>query len=412
MTKAETDIGRVLADEAWEFRDYSPDTRDWLWCQFALNGLLSQLVNGETLARPKVLSVIYRYGSPRVDLWRAELTSPPLGARGKRLVGLLGERFVTAAGLLRALGAMTDVLMRRPRELAVSEDRKEVSPVGAAVLSDPVVHALCGAVRPLGDLVSVHLHGSRATGDTTSFSDTDDLVLLRASAWHSETAFRAVISHLEHAARVLQRFDPLQHHGHIVFTEFDLLCLDEGLLPLAALDTAVTIAGRPSVTAHVWSSRRGLARALWNLIHEVKASAAYLDAQAIRLYDLKKLVSGISLLPALTLQVNGERLDKRTGLSRATEVFSPGAINAIKWASLVRSRWSECPGVRDIARLGGLIAILRLRRGESESLARAGSRRIAAETVPFLERDTRAAVKCLLDESLEHLWPLVASLKA
>jgi hypothetical protein len=76
-------------------------------------------------------------------------------------------------------------------------------------------------------------------------------------------------------------------------------------------------------------------------IDEVRQLTALYLADDIRMYDMKKLVGDLLLLPAMCFQLRGRRVDKRTAIEEASGVFSPQGVTAVRQAESVRSNWAR-----------------------------------------------------------------------
>lgn len=89
--------------------------------------------------------------------------------------------------------------------------------------------------------ISIFFHGSMADLKYTAFSDIDDLVIINQTTWCNADFLIQTAKLLSQIARKYQNIDPLQHHGHWVITDFDLLLYDQSYIPLVIFDEAVLI---------------------------------------------------------------------------------------------------------------------------------------------------------------------------
>lgn len=192
--------------------------------------------------------------------------------------------------------------------------------------------------KGLNDYVTAFVIGSRADGHWTPFSDYDVVVIVQSNAWRTDCEFRHVTSSLEKVSQYLQQLDPLQHHGLLVFVEHDIKYWNEAIVPLAALHDGVHLCGLTTIEITPWQNTQGLL---------VGASRSLLEAKRIfsdrggmiRVYDLKILVSTISLLPALLFQKSLIVIDKRGAILKANSVMSPAGLTALRWATRLRAEW-------------------------------------------------------------------------
>jgi hypothetical protein len=347
---------------------YSPECEDWIFCQSTLHNLVRCLINGETAAPRKSLAgLFYRYFPSTPRLWRGCSVSR-VGPYSQRLQKHLGDPPLTSHKLYAAINEAEVFLQCPPPEIETTHYSVVVN--GCARASSSLMNSIRARLAPAADHFSVYIHGSMATEDNTLFSDVDDLVLLHRSAWSSHKQFEHVARSLEKVTVLFQAIDPLQHHGHWLYTDLDLLCLDQTEIPLHILTGAVPLVGNRLVEAWIRKLRTPFPETLWSIIQEVRRDAFLLSSGLANLYILKNLVSGISLLPALAFQLSGALIDKKTAINQSSSLFSQCAMDAISWASTVRSSWGECPGFSRIRALSKINRIVPWRRSAMEGLAR------------------------------------------
>ncbi len=395
------DERRVLQTIQRAEEDYGPEARDWLRAQALLNRLVSAAVNGESpLSRRWPSSWVYRYLWPAQRLWRAPIGNKPEGRYTRGVAERMdGARDLGA--LYQALREGEELLGPPPAELA-TEPRSAIAPEHAPGEGHPAVSAMRRALAPLDQDVSVYVHGSTASGDRTPFSDLDDLVVVHADAWSSYTRFAAAARRLEGVARQMEVLDPLQHHGHWVVTDLDLRCLDESVMPLVVLEGAVQICGPRELRARARTDGAGFTRVMWGILQEVRRETLALMAGELNLFGLKDLISGISLLPALTFQSRGRMVDKLTAIRRCEELFSEEALPAIRWATCIRQEWGAVhPGW--IRRTRALYRVSPFRRDALETRSRRSSPRVDVSALPGYSEKVGKAVLRLTDECGEAM---------
>ena len=378
-----------------------PDALDWLRVQSELRRLSRHLGNGESSAPARaVRSLAYRFGGAPIGLWQARAEPADSGAHTRALARVwAGRRFVGAEPLYAAFAASADAMLAAPPSIATRRVDLHV----AADRLPAVGVELRGILADVADDVSVYLHGSRAAGDETPFSDVDDLVVVHASAWQSWTRFRRAMSRLERAARFMQSVDPLQHHGHWLYTDIDLACHDEAEMPLLVLDGAVLVIGRPSFTARVRRDVTAVSAIGQAIAGEIRTGARLSASGSIRLDALKDLVGAVSLIPALVRQASGEAMGKRDAIARAGETFSDEAVTAVRWATAVRANWGTVPGYERVRRLCPLFRRLPWTRPTMEGIARRLAPRVACDRLPRTPRALPRALARLADESAAAL---------
>gem|GEM_PF-4677763 len=401
LLDGEESLPATLASGSRKIAALSPETRDWLACQSAINYLLSALANGES--KRSFPGWIYQSFCPRFEFWRGHFDSTQNGLYTARLKKNLSTRRVSAKQLFFALKEAETFLAETPAEILTEPKSCAVGDhLAGESAPHPIVQELQKILLPLGNDVSVFMHGSMATGDFTPFSDVDDLVIIHQSAWSSFQRFREVLSCLERAAVFFNRFMPLQHHGHWIFSNFDLAALDQSTMPLLVLEKAICIAGPNKFTAKIRDSSGGLNHALWANIQTVRSTALSLHEGKINLYDLYHLVSGISLLPALTFQISGQFLDKKSAILQSAKIFSPPAAAAIGWATSTRQSWGSLEKTwMDSMRQKN--ARSPLRRDLMDKFAQRSAPMLEKNRVPFFTEEILPAITQLTRECAQQL---------
>jgi hypothetical protein len=196
------------------------------------------------------------------------------------------------------------------------------------------------------------IHGSVADGTSTAASDVDDVVIVRREAFASFAAFRATRRILARLNLLYQRIDPLQHHGHWIFTEYDLGCYDAATMPVSIFGRGNAVAiGRPlrlELTPDPASPERSRA-ILVALAEELLTGVRDLYRGRANLYDLKVVVGAVSLLVPVALQCAGTDLNKRDAIARAHELLDAEPLRVLDWSTRVREEWDRLPTRRWLA---------------------------------------------------------------
>jgi len=197
------------------------------------------------------------------------------------------------------------------------------------------------AGRALAPFVAgLYVHGSLATLDfACDYSDFDTLMVVRSEVATDADRLLALVTPFRRSMCWLFEFDPLQHHAHIVLTEFDLERYVDALFPLSALDGARAL-GRD------WAPLRVLRRsrpevARWELERVCAAFRGLADSRFAPAtpYDLKSFLSELMLLPSLYQQAHGRDCRKRDSFARTAPEFSAETWRIMEEASAVRAGW-------------------------------------------------------------------------
>lgn len=185
-----------------------------------------------------------------------------------------------------------------------------------------------------GHLRGFYVHGSLGSGDLTAYSDCDTLAIVDCQTLHDPDKLLALRKGLQEVRHTIKQFDPDQHHGNFILTEYDLLAYPQSFLPIAALAAGWGVHGDSSLTfklrecqAEAISSAKNMATRLkkMSLPHTVS--------------ELKSNLSYIMLLPALWLGAKGTFVYKRESFALARADFSPEAWRAVEIATVLRRDW-------------------------------------------------------------------------
>lgn len=206
---------------------------------------------------------------------------------------------------------------------------------------------LPGPVRRLAAEMRRHrglqlvLHGSLATCDATQYSDVDILLFI-ADEWletgERSAALRDIVSR---AQRWLYRYDPLQHHGFMIVSQFDLARYAHTYFPLELLKYAYQLGQPSAISYRLRRAENGnLARLhrLWARLEKYDGGGGACPETQ---YALKLMLSELMLLPTFYLQAKGQVLYKRESFDAVRSVLSPTAIGAMDRLSAWRREWKR-----------------------------------------------------------------------
>jgi predicted nucleotidyltransferase len=248
------------------------------------------------------------------------------------------------------------------------------------------------------------IHGSYADGSCTAASDIDDLIIVKEETFLSLDNFRRARKILSQLALFYQRVDPVQHHGHWIFTEYDLRSYDQSIMPVSVLEGARAV-GRDvklELCLDAPASLDGFNRVFDGIVREGRRDAELLFEDRCNLYHLKELISAISLLLPLLFQVTGSVVSKKEAIARAGEILDPAALRVLRWSTRVRERWHELPGIwcyRPLRMLSHLIGD----RNILESVAR--------KYLPAVGKDRIGLLDGLSREDFDHFFDHLEALR-
>ena len=139
-----------------------------------------------------------------------------------------------------------------------------------------------------------------------------------------------------------QKVDPLQHHGHWLYTFIDKYDYNQSIMPISIFNDAIAIGKDIEITMCVNDEYNSdFKMILKTIVEEVKYDTKLLLSGKCNLHSLKNLISGISLLVPLSFQVKGKVYDKKTAISKANELFNGDSLEVIQWSTMIRENWTS-----------------------------------------------------------------------
>ena len=187
------------------------------------------------------------------------------------------------------------------------------------------------------------LHGSLATCDATHYSDADTLLII-SDEWLASAervaALRAIVAR---AQRWLYRYDPLQHHGFMIVTQFDLDRYAHAYFPLELLAYAYPLGKTRPVRYRLRSSEGESAGRLRVLCDRLDKLERGERAAPETRYALKLALSELMLLPTFYLQATGQVMYKRESFRAVRGDLSAAAVAAMDDMSAWRREWRRGP---------------------------------------------------------------------
>lgn len=206
--------------------------------------------------------------------------------------------------------------------------------------SDNISKEITQFFLPLLELDShklqIFLHGSWSDNSTTPFSDIDDFVIV------DDDYYEIIKDNLEEVELNFQKKDPLQHHGHWLVKKSQLECYDNSYMPLFIMEEALCLFGSKQISAKINKQEM-----LTNTVKRIKNTCKNIThfykeykTGRLNLYDLKRFVGSVVLLPPLIFQLKGQEINKRQAILNSDRLFSDGVLNLIKWSSECRENWN------------------------------------------------------------------------
>lgn len=202
------------------------------------------------------------------------------------------------------------------------------------------------------------LHGSMATMDyRKGWSDVDTFVVIKKETLHNTSFLLELRKCCVEAYNYLLQMDPLQHHGLIFVTEYDLEYFPTIYMPPPVFDHALSfLDGAEEITFHLRDSHVEATNRMSSLYHlfasAVKAGVfkhhayggEYLRTQYENadnaMFQFKYFLALVMSLPVLFLNSLGQSCYKRESFDRCKDIFREEWAITEK-ASEVRNLWPE-----------------------------------------------------------------------
>ncbi|MEX0968007.1 MAG: hypothetical protein WD077_12265 [Bacteroidia bacterium] len=191
-----------------------------------------------------------------------------------------------------------------------------------------------------GELAGAYVHGSLGTSEEIAYSDFDALVILKDSVVSDPAKLAKVASRLHRARYIMQRFDPLQHHGWFVLTESDLQHYPQTYFPHQLFDNAKSLLTDQGLHLKLYLNKEAdYITPLKNLAGSIINKLEKRDYPQT-MYQLKGLTSEFMLLPALYVQAEtGNGIYKRESFSEAKKDFTKDEWFIMDEVSRIRKDW-------------------------------------------------------------------------
>jgi len=208
-----------------------------------------------------------------------------------------------------------------------------------------------------------YIHGSMATLDyVEGWSDLDTLAVLENRVIQNVESLMELKKAIKVINSLALKICPLQHHGVLLLTTYDLNYYDNSRLPIEVFNHMRSLKkGEGSFTynltrregqskVRLYSSLTRLIKANEKGVFETHAYAnEYLLAEYKNknngMYQFKYYLEQFTLLPSLFLSATGYQSYKRDSFKKVESIFSKEAIDFISKISYVRENWAIKEGV-------------------------------------------------------------------
>ena len=192
------------------------------------------------------------------------------------------------------------------------------------------------------DLAGAYVHGSVGTDELIAYSDFDALVIIKDAVFDDEKKLIRVALKLKEAEQFMYALDPLQHHGWFVLTESDLSNYNNHYFPVELFAHAKSIlATGLKKLKIIIADDDNFQSPFIGLCKIIERTTSYQKCPQT-LYDLKTLLSGFMLLPALYVQQrDGKAVFKKYSFEKAKTDFEKEEWKIMDQVSTIRSQWNQ-----------------------------------------------------------------------
>ena len=189
-------------------------------------------------------------------------------------------------------------------------------------------------------LLGFYLHGSIATKDyIRGWSDMDTLSIVSKKTLQDPESILRLRDRLYLSRKFYYQVDPLQHHGSIVISEYDIENYCQAYFPVEIFKYSRSLFknDKPMGFKVRDFSHEALKKLFWfvNYFRKMKYEKLY----RLNNYDAKNLLHAITLFPTLYLQAKGNSMYKKFSFGRAKNDFSKNAWKAIDDVGCIRNNW-------------------------------------------------------------------------
>ena len=209
-----------------------------------------------------------------------------------------------------------------------------------------------GYLKPLKDLKSYangdlrqfllgfYLHGSLATNDyVKGWSDVDTLAVISKETIENPKNLLKLRDELYRMRHFFCRIDPLQHHGSIIVSEYDIENYCQPYFPIAIYNYAKSFFKNEDVGQFRVrdSSSESIRRLFWFVNYFRKSIIE--KRFNLGSYDTKVFLHSVTLFPAMYLQAKGINVYKKFSFDLAKKEFDKRIWSPIDKISSIRKKW-------------------------------------------------------------------------
>lgn len=208
-------------------------------------------------------------------------------------------------------------------------------------------------------LAGFYLHGSFATKDyVTGWSDVDTLAVVSKETVSNPERILELRNKMYHMRYFLYRIDPLQHHGSIVISEYDLGNYCKVYFPAEIFKFSKSFFREDAIRKIRirGCSGESLAKLFWFVSYFRRLNIE--KNFNMNSYDAKNLLHCITLFPTVYLNAKGIFLYKKFSFEMAKRDFKKKHWEAIDYAGSARRNWKSAGSLPFIRLSSGINPLL------------------------------------------------------
>ncbi len=187
---------------------------------------------------------------------------------------------------------------------------------------------------------AVLLHGSLATLDyVNDYSDLDTIIIIAKQTFSSSSELELFRRAYRRSLGYLYWFDPLQHHGHIILTDYDLSWYPERILPIAVFENARSLTGKQLKIDFLVRDSANECLDQFGRVVRVFKSRATQSWVPKDPWTTKSFLSELMLLPSIYCQALGYQCYKKYSFEIARETIPQSIWKVVDEATEIRQMW-------------------------------------------------------------------------
>lgn len=184
--------------------------------------------------------------------------------------------------------------------------------------------------------IAVIVHGSIATGENILYSDFDGLLIVKDIYKKS----RLLKSFLKTSLKLINKFDPLQHHGWFIIYESQLKDYPQNYFPHELFEFSRSIYPNETVEIKIKIPTNSDRTDPYKKLEDSLINKINVGYRPVGMFQLKVFLSQLMLLPTLYYQAKtGRGIYKKDSFNLVEPDLSINAWHAIETCSTIRLKW-------------------------------------------------------------------------